>query len=200
MQYFLVAVMFHKDRIIHSKYSFTKMWSGVLSLHIVCAAFLNMSENMFTQNENFADGKILTLSTLTSVKFIEKDRQLKNCLYSNYGTKFLQRNERTTTFLISKSYTNYKFTELLFLGAIIFFRNALGQCCFIVLHSFISFLHINKVGCCNTFLNSFYVRFRLNRICRKPKYVVQYLIRCKSFPIIYYLQQLNIIDRIILRF
>jgi hypothetical protein len=44
----------------------------VLSLHIICDAFLNMSENVFTQNENFADGENLTLSTLTSVKFIEK--------------------------------------------------------------------------------------------------------------------------------
>ena len=87
----------------------------MLSLHIIRAAFLNMSENMFTQNENFADGKNLTLSTLTSVKFIEKDRQLKNCLYLNYGTKFLRGNKRTTIFIICKSYTNYKFTELLFL-------------------------------------------------------------------------------------
>ena len=36
------------------------------------------------------------------------------------------RKKKVQAFLVAKSYTGYKFSELLFLGAIMFFRNAPG--------------------------------------------------------------------------
>ena len=53
------------------------MRSTALSSHIIRPSFLNMSEDLFTQNEILAGGKNLTLRTLTSVKFVLKDRRLK---------------------------------------------------------------------------------------------------------------------------
>ena len=52
--------------------------------------------------------------------------------------------KKAQAFLVTKSYTDYKFSELLFVGAIMFFRNAPGRFYFAFLHSFTSFLGINN--------------------------------------------------------
>ena len=54
------------------------------------------------------------------------------------------RKKKVQAFLVAKSYTDYKFSELLFVGAIMFFRNAPGRFYFAFLHSFTSFLGINN--------------------------------------------------------
>ena len=53
--------------------------------------------------------------------------------------------KKAQAFLVTKSYTDYKFSELLFLGAIMFFRNAPGLFYFAFLHSYTSFLGLNNL-------------------------------------------------------